>query len=179
MSDILRWPTRQLHQSIANHLKAGMTALGWFEIPNPNGLTTGLLWDPDYDVEEHVLGDAAPVPNLIGISMEMTPDSRPQEMGGGIVSVSYPVTIDIYGENRSQALNMGDDIMAILRGEQWAPSRYIPLYDHSQTPPELLTDRVCEATLIEGRWPAGTQVEWRRRWRIVNFTAQEFYTGPE
>jgi len=172
----LRWASRMMQRSISTHVKTGLTNLGWFATP-PGFADNPITWDDDHDTEGAVAGGVAPVGNTVGLSIGDVPDSAVEELGGGLLSIDYPVFFDIYGENRSTALNIADDIVGILQGELWSPSRYIPLYDQSQSPPTLLTQECCEARLVEARWNVGTQVEWRRRWRIVTFTATRYYIG--
>lgn len=174
----MRWPTRQLQASVERHLRLGLTSLGWFQDPPVN--TANLLtWDPDHDTEGLVAGGGPQADNLIGLSVGDVPDNRPQEMGQGLVAVNIPIFVDIYGENRSIALNLSDDVMAILQGEAYTSSRYVPFYDHSQEPPVLVTDRAIEMRMVEARWPGAAAglglVEWRRRWRVVNATATYYY----
>ena len=176
----MRWPTRQTQASIALHIKTALTDLGWLaDVPMH---TEGLVrWEPDHDPEGLVSNGGPQGENLIGLSIGETPDNRPEEMGGGLLSVSIPVFIDIYGEKRGVALNISDDIQAVLQGELWTPSRYIPLYDHSQDPPQLVTDRALEAREVEAAWPSGgpgiAVPEWRRRWRVVRFTATSYFNS--
>lgn len=167
----LRWPTRSIQRAVGEHLKAGLTALGWFTSPRPDFAEFPITWDPEHDTEEVISGEGPAAPNTVGISTGDVPDQRPEELGGGLWSVSIPGFIDIYGENRSIALSIGDDVQRILQGQLWTPSSYIPLYDYTTLPKSLITDQTCEATLIEARWPGGGASEWRRKWRVVNFTA--------
>lgn len=176
----MRWPTRQMQRSVALHLQSALTDLGWLaDVPTQTEYV--VRFDPDHDPEGLVSGGGPQGENLIGLSLGDVPENRPEEMGDGLVSVSVPVFIDIYGENRSTALNISDDVLQVLQGQLWTPSRYIPLYDHSQTPPLLVTDRALEAREIEAAWPsggAGTAVpEWRRRWRVVKFTATTYFNS--
>ena len=174
----MRWPTRQLQASIEKHLREGMTALGWFTDP-PQHTADPVVWDPEHDTEGLVAGGGPQASNLIGLSVGDVPDTRPQEIGQGLVLVSVPVFLDVYGENRSVALNIGDDLQGILTGEVWSPSRFIPFHDFTTDPPTLVTDRAIEARLVEAVWPgtgSGLQyAEWRRRWRVVRFTADVYF----
>lgn len=177
----MRWPTRQMQASVALHLKTALTDLGWLaDVPTLTEYP--VRWDADHDAEGLVSAGGPQGENVIGLSLGDTPENREEEMGDGLLSVSVPVFLDIYGENRSIALNISDDIMAILQGQLWTPSRYIPLYDHSQDPPVLVTDRALEARLPEARWPSGGATgqavpEWRRRWRVVSFTATTYFNS--
>ena len=174
----MRWPTRQLQASVEKHLREGLTALDWFADP-PVNTAHPVVWDPDHDTEGLVAGGGPQAENLIGLSVGDVPDTRPQEIGQGLVAVNVPVFVDIYGENRSVSLNLSDDVMGILQGEVWSNSRYVPFYDFSVTPALLVTDRAIEARIVEARWPgqgAGlAQVEWKRRWRVVSFTATCYF----
>lgn len=174
----MRWPTRQLQASVEKHLREGLSSLLWLANP-PIHTQHPLTWDPDHDTEGLVAGGGPQAQNLIGLSVGDVPDNMPQEIGQGLVAVNVPVFVDIYGENRSVALNLSDDVMGILQGEVWTPSRYIPFYDHSTNPPTLVTNRAIEARYVEARWPGAQAglglVEWRRRWRVVSFTATMYF----
>lgn len=176
----MRWPTRQLQASIDKHLREGLTSLGWLTDP-PQHTAYPVVWEPDHDTEGMVAGGGPQSENLIGLSVGTVPEGQAQEIGRGLVAVNVPVFLDIYGENRSIALNLSDDVMGILQGEVWTPSRYIPFYDHSTQPPTLVTDRAIEVRLPEARWPGGGtalgMVEWRRRWRVVSFTATMYFNS--
>lgn len=176
----LRWPTRQVYASVALHLRTGLDALGWFDNPPSLGNTLIAIWDDDHVPEAAVAGAEAPKPNTIGLSLGDLPDHRPQEIGGGLYAVEMPLFVDIYGETRSMSLTIADDVTGILQGALWASSRYVPLYDHSKTPAELLTDRACEVHDVEGRWPANADAgaEWRRKWRVIAFSATVYFPGP-
>jgi hypothetical protein len=172
-----RWATRHVQRSIAKRVWAALDDLGWFET-EPGFAEHPITWDADHDTESAVAGEEAPPPNLVGLSMMDVPDSQVEECGAGLYSIDYPVTFDIYGENRSVASNISDDIQGILQGVL-APSRYIPLYDFSTVEDGVLvTEETCEARFIEARWVGGSGTEWRRRWRVVQFTATRFFTGP-
>lgn len=174
----MRWRTRHILVNVNEHLRAGMTSLGWLATP-PAFAENPITFAADHDPEAVIAGGGPAVPNTVGLSIGDVPDNKVQELGAGLYSIDYPVFIDIYGENRSTALNIGDDISGILQGELWAPSRYIPLYDRSVTPlGPVLTDQTCEVNQIEARWPAGMGQEWRRKWRIVSFTATLYFIGP-
>lgn len=176
----MRWPTRQVQASIALHVKTALDDLGWFaDVPTLTEYP--VRWDADFDPEGMVSGGGPTGENLIGLSLGDTPDNVAQEMGGGLLAVNVPVFIDVYGEKRGVALNLSDDIQGVLQGELWTPSRYIPLYDHSQDPPVLVTDRALEARMVEAAWPSGGSgvavAEWRRRWRVVRFTATSYFNS--
>lgn len=154
-----------------------MASLGWAA---PTFAENPIHWDYDHDAEAVVAGGGPQVPNTVGLSLGAIPDHIEQELGatqGGLHAVAIPVFLDIYGESRAVALNLADDLTGILQGVLWAPSRYVPLYDLSVDPPTIIPDRACEMTGIEARWPAGRDVEWRRRWRIVNATATVYYNA--
>lgn len=176
---MMRWPTRMLRASISLHIKSNLTTLGWFADP-PGFAQHPINWDEDHDAEAVVAGGTPPPMNTVGLTVGDVPDAKARELGDGLTSIDYPVFLDVYGEDRSTAMNIADDIVGILQGAL-TPSRYIPLYDHSHdpAPPDvsaLITDETCEARLIEARWPTGMQ-EWRRRWRIVSFTATHYFNG--
>jgi len=179
---MIRWPTRALKASVGLHVVTGLTSLGWMTDP-PGFAQNPIHFDDDHDVEKIVAGGGPQVVNTVGLTVGDVPDAAAQELGGGLSSINYPVFFDIYGEDRSTALNIGDDIVGILQGAVLSTSRYIPLYDFSLTPAPpassaLLTDQTCEARLIEAKWASGTQqAEWRRRWRIVTFTATVYFVG--
>jgi hypothetical protein len=173
----MRWPIRSLQQSTSDHLKAAMTSLGW--LPDmPGWATSPMVWAPDHDAE-NVAGGAGPAPNTVGISVGTIDDRQYVELGSGLSATNVPVFIDIYGENRPMAMNIMDDITSVLSGDLVTTSRYIPLFDYSTDPPTLTLDMACEARLIQSRWAAqGPQpVEWRKAWRIVNFTATLYRGG--
>lgn len=175
----LRWPTRTIQGSISDCLKSAMTTLGWFD-PSKGWLaeTETINWDPDHDVETAVAGQTPPKLNTVGISIGSIPDYVVQELGAGLQAVDIPVFIDIYGESRAIALNIADDLVAVLQGEQVKLSRYIPLYDHSVTPHTLITTMACEARLVESVWPSGGDTaEWKRGWRAIHFTATVYWVG--
>lgn len=173
----MRWRTRHVQVNVSEHLRAGMNSLGWFAVP-PTFAEFPIDWAPDHDPETVVANGGPAKPNTVGVSVGDVPDNRTEELGGGLYSIAYPVFIDIYGENRSMAVNIGDDITGILQGELWAPSRYIPLYDRSLNPlGPVLVDQTCEAVQVEARWAGGTE-EWRRKWRTVSFTATLYFIGP-
>lgn len=171
----IRFRSSQIQDSTARHLKAALTALGWLDDP-PRWTDTPFVWDPDFDPEAVDESDGPPARNTIGLSIGDIADNVINDLGGGLQSVNVPIFVDLYSEKRGISLNLSDDLQQVLQGELWSPSRYIPLYDHSQDPPVLNTDVALEARLVEARWGTGTQ-SWRRTWRIVSFTGTLYYVG--
>lgn len=171
----MRWRTGHVQRSVARHLYSGLTSLGWFDDP-ARYTETPFVWEPDHDPDAVAAGNGPAKPNTIGLSIGDVPDILPQELGGGLQSQNIPVFVDIYAEKRGIARNLGDDVQGILQGEVWAPSRYVPFYDFSASTPTLVTDQAIEARGVEARWPVGAG-DWRRRWRVVSFTAVVYWTG--
>lgn len=169
----VRWKSGQVQAAIAKHLEDGLTSLGWMDVP-PRWTSTPFRWDPDFDAEAFAEGTDMPTPNVVGLSLGNIPDVEPEELGDGLRSIDFPVFVDIYTESRGISLNLSDDIQAILAGELWTTSRYIPLYDQTQQPPTLMTDNALEARTVMARWPEGAD-RYKRRWRIVNFTARYYW----
>lgn len=171
----MRWRSGQVQASVSKHLKDGLSSLGWFDDP-PRWTATNFVWDPDHDPEAVAAGNGPANPNTIGLSLGDVPDNSILDLGGGLQSVNIPVFIDIYAENRATARNLGDDIQQILQGELWTRTRYIPLFNHNVTPAVVDHTQALEARIVDARWTSGPG-DWRRRWRVVSFTATVYFTG--
>ena len=163
----MRFRVRHAQQSIADHVEAHLTSLGWMNDPGPWGTRPVRV--------QEVQPEEAPnmEPNLVSTLIEDVSPDREEEMGalvGGLMSVSYDVFIDVYGEKLSITWSIAEDIKDALT------HRIIPLMDYSATP---AVDSGARIELEEVRIakPLGTvqAADIRKNWRSVSAVATVYF----
>lgn len=167
----LRHAARHLQQTVADHVEATLTSLGW--IGPSNGVPFGAK-PVDYQVARPTEDELKSVePNLVAISFGAEPDDVEEEMGGGLLSVEHVFFVDCYMAKEALAIAIGSDLKDTLAGRAPGTSRFIPLTDYKTTTPVLGYQIEFDDVIREPVQRELTRVHWQ----VVKATAVLTYPG--
>lgn len=170
----LRFATRHLQASVANHIATALAQLGWTGTagPVPLGTTAAVVTTRRLRAEEAVVG------NLVAISFGDEPDEDPLELGGGLVAIEHHLFVDCVGIEEPHALSLASDVKDLLTGRAPGTSRFITLRDYTSdavgTP---VLGHTLEAEDVMRDKPNGP--DWRAKWHVVKATITHTYLGQE
>lgn len=125
----MRFASRYVRQSIANLVEQHLNDFGWTSQTPPFGADQFkvLRQTPKpADLEQQRS-------NRVFISFGDEPDTRPMQLGGGLLRVEHVVFVDVLAENEEIALLVADDITDRLRG-LIGGTRWLRPRDHTSKP---------------------------------------------
>ena len=169
----LRHAPRHIQESIADDLETALMALGWL---GPTGVPFGTK---PVDVQRKRMDESemkAITGNTVVISWGDEPDWVEEELGGGLVSVSPVMFVDVVGVSDPISLAIASDVKDVLAGTHPNYSRFHQVRDQTQTPPVPVPGWQVEITDVIRERPTA---DWRRYWQTVKATATVYYPGPE
>lgn len=110
----LRHASRHVHQTVADHVKDGLTSLGWFgpDVPfgeDPITLDTTRAFIGDTLSEEVTAGTV-----YVTLGREVNPDM--EELGGPLASQQYPFFFDVFMTTEAVTRALACDIRDLLLG---------------------------------------------------------------
>lgn len=166
----MRHRSRHVLQSVVQHLKTQLTALNW-------NTTTGFNEHPvnlvAYMVDEK---DTSIPPNTVAVNFGDESDEVGEELGDGLVSSTWVVFVDVYGENQAVALALADDIKDVFRGRINGLRPYLQLTDFTAVPPTVTMD-LLEFDGTERSKPLNN--DYRRNWQVVKTTVTCYWNPSE
>lgn len=154
----LRHASRHVHHTVANHLTARLTELGWltagsvpFDAP-PLQIkrTAGPLKDVRSGEVRITLGD------------ERAPDL--EEMGGPLSTQDYPVFVDCFLDTEATCLALASDVRDVFLGR--LGNRFIPVINQITSTP--VEGWVIEFDDVERVRPESSMA---LHWQVVKVTA--------
>lgn len=163
----MRFRVRHAQQSIADHVQAHLTGLGWANDPGPWGARPVRFQEVQPDEVPNM------EPNLVSTLIEDVGPDMEEEMGalvGGLMSVSYDVFVDVYGEKLSITWSIAEDIKDSLT------HRTIPLMDYSAVP-AVNSGAIIELEDVRIAKPLGTvqAADIKKNWRSVSAVATVYF----
>lgn len=155
----MRFRVRHAQQSIADHVEARLNVLGWMETPGPWGAKPVRVQEVQPDEVASIS------PNLVSTLIESTGVDEAEELGalvGGLMSVTYELFIDVYGEKLSITWSIAEDVKDCLS------NRTIPLYDYTESPRVKAPGHI-ELEQVRIVKPLGTVqgADVKKNWRSV------------
>jgi hypothetical protein len=165
----LRFRGRHVTDTVAAFVRQRLDELGWVTPP------TNLDATPVTFVQAPPQVPAEVVPNTIAVTLGDEPADFEEQLGGELVSVEYPVFVDLYAESRALAYRIGSDVKDILT------RRTIPLLDWTTDPPVTVPGSSIEFDNVSGpRTPEGAAAlqGMDRHWRVVQATAYTYFAVP-
>lgn len=160
-----RW--RHVHKTLADHIEAQLTALGWV-VPPINFAAEPVTFievTPEVDKGVDVKN------NTVAITLGDEPADQDEEMGDGLKSTDFPLFVDVYGENATIARAICSDVKSILN------DLYLHVIDFTSTPTQ--TDEYIEidkSTVIHETPPASFgATDFRKHWRVVKAIATTYF----
>lgn len=164
----MRFRSRHVHKTVADAIEAELTALGWVNSPVNFGTTpaTFLEFQPD-------VAGVKILPNTIAITLGDEPPITDVELGDGIVSLDYPVFVDIYGEKRSISLSIASDVKDYLQ------DRYMTVLDYSGTTPATTTEYIeidRDSVLMDTPAQVAASQDIRRNWIVVKAMVTVYFS---
>lgn len=166
---MIRYSSRAVHVSVVNYLDTALAALGWMDP------TTTPFGAPALDVRSavprpHQTDLASIVPGVVGITLGDNDDAEPQEVGGPLYLIEYPIFVDIYMDKDAHALAVAQDVWDICAGRLPGTSRYQPVTD--LVTGELATGWLIELTDLERTRPTH---DLKIHWQVVKVTASTYF----
>jgi hypothetical protein len=167
----LRFRGRHVSQTIASYVRQSLSARGWGDRDKP--ITDPVNQSLNFGSEQPLwyistlpefVDPAKVTTNMVAITLGDEGEDELEQLGGGLYSVTYPLTVDIYGETASGSLSIAGDVKAVLS------YRALPVYDFSDVPTPVEGEHI-EFESVRG--PAkperaeGASGEFRRHWRSV------------
>ncbi len=160
----MRFRQRHAHESMYNYVKGVLAATGWTGSTPPLGAPAMTVLD--YEPQE--AGEIPPIQSVC-ISFGDQKSIGTFDLGGGLYEVHYPVFIDIYPENESIGISIGEDISDALI------ENYLHLIDYTGSTP-VDTGNVMEITDVQVcPIPTSGKMD-KRSWRVVKAMAKLQYT---
>lgn len=162
----MRFRVRHAQQTIADHIESHLTALGWTADPHPWGIAPLRFVEVQPDQVEQIK------PTTVSTVIDRIGEDLEQELGGGLMAVSYELLVDVYAAKASEALSLASDVRDALT------HRIITLMDYTATTP-VATAAQIEFENVEIAKPTGmaSGLDVRLGWRTVLATAYCFFTG--
>lgn len=161
----MRFRVRHTQQTIADHIETRLLSLGWMD---------GILGAKPVRLQEVQPDEVADIePNLVSTLIDDVSADSEEELGaivGGLMSVTYDLAVDVYGEKLSITWSIADDIKDALT------YKIIPLLDYS-TDPAIPTTARIEFERVRITKPLGTVqgADIKRNWRSVIADAVVFF----
>jgi hypothetical protein len=165
----VRFRSRHVARTIFAYVSQRMTEAGWVNDPVNFGATPVTLQEaPPEDVTTIAM-------NTVAVTVGDEPADFDEQLGGGLVSVEYPVLVDIFGESYSLSQSIAADVKDALA------RRAIAVYDWSGSGPTLLEGSLIEFFEVSGaRTPASPQAlaGAARHWRVLTAVAYTTFAIP-
>lgn len=162
---MLRFKTRHVAATLVDYVRDQLTELGWVNPPVNFGTAPIIFQDMTPDEA------GVPIaPNTVCVTLGDEPANTEEELGGALLSIAYPLFVDVYGTKQSIAVSIACDVKAILF------SKAIPLYNYAAEPRVKVDGAYIEFEEVEGpmRPPVSLAAgadDFRRYWRVVRAEA--------
>lgn len=176
----LRFRQRHVHQTISDYLVSNLQQLGWGNSAagpddpvnanvNFGGVPMTFVETPP---DEAGVAIAA---NSMSIAIGDEPSDQVEQLGGGLISVGYPLIVDIYGQDHSFSVSISQDVKDLLS------RKVIPLYSYMAVPRTPVAGSYIEFEDVIGpERPEGGQTasadSFRRYWRTMRATATTYFS---
>lgn len=166
---MLRYSSRAVHKTVADYLRDQLSGLGWLT----DGLTP--FGAPTVKISTstprpHQQDSASVYPGAVAITLGDNVDAEPQEIGGPLYMIEYPIFVDIYMDKDAHALAFAQDVTDICSARLPGTSRYLPVFD-------LITNQPADGWLIELEDIERTRPvhELKLHWQVVKVTATTYF----
>jgi hypothetical protein len=109
----LRFRGRHVSQTIASYVRQSLSARGWGDRDKP--ITDPVNQSLNFGSEQPLwyistlpefVDPAKVTTNMVAITLGDEGEDELEQLGGGLYSVTYPLTVDIYGETASGSLSI-------------------------------------------------------------------------
>ena len=166
---MIRYSSRAIHYSVATHIETQLRDLGWMDA------STTPFGAPALDIRTstprpYQTDTASIVPGAVAITLGDNEDAEPQEIGGPLYLIEYPMFVDIYMDKDAHALAVAQDVWDICAGRINGTSRYLPVTD--LTTGNLATGWLIELTDLERTRPVH---DLKVHWQVVKVTASTYF----
>lgn len=166
---MMRYSSRSIHQSVANELTDQLGAIGWTsEGQTPFGAPK--LRITTHTPRPHQTDQASISAGAVVITLGDNIDADPQEMGGPLSMIEYPIFVDIYMDKDAHALAVAQDVTDIFAGRVPGTSRFLPVID--LTTGYAAPGWLIELTDIERTRPVH---DLKVHWQVVKVTASTYF----
>lgn len=155
----LRHAPRHVHHTVANHISARLTAMGWTDASTtPFGAKPAKVIKVPAIAGTQLITDRVTAGTVaITLGDEFGPDL--EEMGGVFTSQEYPIFVDIFQDTDAAALALASDIRDIVLGRAVGSQRWLDVINQSTQEPVPGwkiefddVDRVSPETAMPLRW---------------------------
>lgn len=166
---VLRWSSRHVHQSVCDYVTERLEDLGWTvpgSVPTGSAPVRIITELPDeWDPEESMLENGT-----LAITLGDEPDAKPEEMGGSLASIDFPIFVDIYYNVPSEALSLALDVRDIFCGRLPGAKRYLDVTNYASESNTLAPGYRMEFENVQRSKPSG-----KVGWQVVKCTAVLYF----
>lgn len=168
---MIRHKQRHIHRTLVEEVTTALTAGGWVNQPTIFGAISATILDTMPDERGQDVN-----PNTVAVSMGDEGPQDDEELGaeqGGLVSVTIPVYVDVYGENQTISIALASDVKDALYAR-----RVLALRDWSQPGAPAVEGTYIALEDIAGpeRPQAASGIAgFKRHWRVVKALATTYY----
>ena len=155
----LRHPTRHVQKSFEDRVKTVLTDGGWFADPAPWGTPPVSFHDNRITNESRVRVEGS----LVAVTFGDSTSDSPQELGGGLIQISYVFLVDVITDRSAVTTAIVDDIRDSISGRRGSPM--LALVDYGVTPPAPLVGWSAEMTNVGIQKPDPFEV--KRNWTTL------------
>lgn len=150
-----RFLSRHVAQTLADHLRARLHALGWVDPPVNFGAAPVRVVDAPPRSGEPV------EPTTVGVALGPRGALADEELGSGLVSVVWPLALDVYAATESVCVALCDDLVDALDALD-----ALVLRDYTTVPAGVPTDDTVEVSDVGCADPPAAVAD-TRFWRVV------------
>ncbi len=162
---------RLIRDSVFHAVDTALANLGWYQA-SPNRAQVSFRAFP-------YAADVQVPPNTLALSDE-TDNSVPMELGSELTEFTWPMFIDVYGEDDAIALHLAGDVADILAGRMASVGRGRPtidVYDYTLATPVVIFS--VEVVDVRKDRAHGFHQPWLRFWRSVTFHIVDSYEDED
>lgn len=162
---------RLIRDSVYRAVYDALADLGWFT-PETSRADVAFPEEP-VDINEPVSF------NTIGLGDEDT-DADPAELGSNLTIFTWPMFLDVYGENDSLSLHLVNDLAAILAGRLPSIGRSSPtvaVLDWTLATPTQIF--VVDVEMVRTHRAHDFPQPWLRHWRSCSFRIVDTHGGED
>ncbi len=168
----LRHISRHLQRTVEDRIRAELQALGWLGPSVPFGTTPISIYSRRLRDSELV----ALTGNIVGIFFGRESDDSAAELGGGMLTTTTDLFVDIVAVNDPIGLALASDVKDFLTGRAPGATRMFPLRDYTSDPGGVpQPDAMVEVVGVERQRPENQ--ETRLFWQVLIAGLELTYPG--
>ncbi len=170
----LRHASRHLARTLEDRIRAQLQGLGWFGPAVPFGTTPVTIYSRRLRESELV----SITGNIVGIFFGQETDDAATELGGGLLTSTTDMFVDIVAVNDPIGLALAADVKDLLSGRAAGMARMFPLRDYTADPAGVpLPDHMIEVVGVARQRPENA--ETKLFWQVLTAGLELTFPGEE